>query len=1050
MQIKRLFREIIRALSLTIDFDEGHRLSHARRVAVLAYRIARFMDRPNSGMLYYAGLLHDIGAMGLPAHITKYGPGMSIDPEARLHPGKGEMIIAPLAPLRPVAAIIGNHHEYYDGSGFSKGLKGDDISVETSIITMADLLEIELSTCKDSFEDMCDRIVALATRFSGTKCRPDVVEGLLSLHRSEPGLISSLFDEESLRQQVCSFDYSPPAVEEMSRIEMLNQLLWIFARIIDAKHSNTMGHSIRVTYYAYHIAKALSRDRINLWDVLWAGLLHDVGKVGVPRNLLDRPGPLTEQELSTVKRHSLDSMEIISSITDLAYLAYPAALHHERYDGLGYPFGKSGEDIPLLSRILMYANTYDALTSKRPYQKRLTHESAINLIKGGIGLQFDPNIADEAMEVLQKYGSNSMDLPESMSDFNDLFDINLLEMEDMEVEDFRKRGKVVESDHGILLVEVDQWNVATVSGDFTIVKGRECLARYLDGWCPDNFLDTIKDEERHRLAGIAGKLGAGETYTQFFFTKNGKYLEIILVNRGTSFDVFYRTAEHRLHSLKQTVLFFRNFMSSSEAVFFTDPDGIIFDVNQRFLDLYGYEMDEVVGKDPRTLIALHYGSEVHSKAWEHFRERRIDSWRGEVVTKKKDGADVIVSIAIDSIRDSSGRLTGFVGHALDISSRKRAQEELLKKDRQLEVKNAELERLNQLKNDLMAITSHDLKSPLSSMVNNAVLAKERLREGKVEKLERYLDSIAESGHMMARFIAEMLDLEKIDSGNFELNPGKVHLEEILRTCIDSNNPAALCKGVKIVADIQPDVHPVVADTTRMEQVFNNLLSNAVKFSGEGSTIEVSYSVENGGNAVVKICDQGPGIPEEDLETVFNRHYQVKKNRRAVGRSMGTGLGLYIVATIMELHQGSVRVENRTAGGCCFTVELPCGTTHEAVDYVVMIFDPARTIVKYLKGPLASKQVKSVVAGNIYEARRIYNYRWPGMIFVHYDSIGPEGLEFLRSTQSGERNRPIIACIRDTEAGETEDPLFSRIFVAPVLNTEVCEFLEEMLLDKARV
>lgn len=1049
MHSKRLFKEIIRALSLTIDFDEGQRLNHAWRVALLAYNTAKFMKLPESEMLYYAGLLHDIGAIGLAPHINQHGPGMNIDPEARLHPGKGKLIIKSLEPLWPLLNIISNHHEYYDGSGFPDGIKGDDITIEASILTLVDLLEIDLSAYEEPADIKNDQVIIMAKKYSGTLCRPDVVSAFISLLGNEPDLIKSLWNEVSLRQQVYEFDYSPPGVEKISRIEMMTQLLWIFARIIDAKHSNTMGHSIRVTYYAYHIAKLLPGDSINRWDVIWAGLLHDVGKVGVPRDLLERKGSLTEKELLIIKKHAHDSIEIISSITDLAYLSYPAASHHERYDGLGYPFGKSGENIPLLGRILMYANSYDALTSNRSHRKSLSHEGTINMIKGGVGLQFDPNIADVALEVLQKHGNHSMALPETINDFYDLFDISLTDAEILQNKDTLGKSRIVDSGHGILLIEANQWSHAVVSKDFTMLNLENTFVKLMDGLQPSNFIDCINKDERKKLVRAAEDLGLNEYFTQFFFTINNKYIEIFLINRDESYDVFCRTAEHRLNSLKQITLFFKNFLTSSDAVFFTDPDGIIFDVNETFLNLYGFKIEEVLDKDPRALISLRIGQGPHTKMWEYFNEQKISSWNGELVTRKKNGENVVVSFTIDSIRDSSGRLTGYVGHALDITDRKRAQEELLKKDRQMEVKNAELERLNQLKNDLMAITSHDLKSPLSTMVSYALLAKEKLDEGKVKKLEKYLDCIAESGYMMGQFISEMLDLEKIDSGNFELNYSKVYLDEVLLTCIDSNRPTALRKGINIVAHIQKNTTPVSADIIRMEQVFHNLLSNAVKFSPEGSTIEVYYTIEKREKALIKICDQGPGIPEDDLEAIFERYYQIKKDGLGVKRSMGTGLGLYIVATILALHEGNVQAKNRKEGGSLFSVELPCSVKgHEFNGFMAMILDPPGVIMESLKAPLSHKGIESVVVSNIYEAKRIYNYEKPNLIFANYESLGKEEIKFLKSTLKGAEKSPVITAICGTHA-EVKDALFSRTFLSPVLHTEVCEFLEEVLIEKSK-
>ena len=188
---------------------------------------------------------------------------------------------------------------------------------------------------------------------------------------------------------------------------------------------------------------------------------------------------------------------------------------------------------------------------------------------------------------------------------------------------------------------------------------------------------------------------------------------------------------------------------------------------------------------------------------------------------------------------------------------------------------------------------------------------------------------------------------------------------------------------------------------------------------------------------------------EDLKAIFERYYQIKKEGRAIKRSMGTGLGLYIVATILTLHEGSVQAKNREEGGALFSVELPCSVKgHKVNGLMAMILDPAGVIMESLKAPLSHKCVESVVVSNVYEAKRIYNYEKPNLIFAHYDSLGKEEIKFLKSTLKENGKSPVITAISDTHT-EVEGALFSRTFLSPVLHAEVCEFLEEMLIEKGK-
>jgi HD-GYP domain-containing protein (c-di-GMP phosphodiesterase class II) len=123
------------------------------------------------------------------------------------------------------------------------------------------------------------------------------------------------------------------------------------------------------------------------------GLLHDIGKIALEESILNKPAKLTEQEWEEVKQHPSIGYRILSSSYDMLELAELVLLHHERWDGGGYPKGMKGEDIPLLTRIITIADSYDAMTSERPYRKPLTEEEATIEIKNNAGIQFDPYVA---------------------------------------------------------------------------------------------------------------------------------------------------------------------------------------------------------------------------------------------------------------------------------------------------------------------------------------------------------------------------------------------------------------------------------------------------------------------------------------------------------------------------------------------------------------------------------------------------------------------------------------------------------------------------------
>ena len=166
------------------------------------------------------------------------------------------------------------------------------------------------------------------------------------------------------------------------------------AEAIDAKDTYTNGHSSRVATYSREIAKRFGYDDEKQRLIFMMGLLHDVGKIGVPDAVINKPAKLTEDEFDLIKNHPVMGARILKSITEMPELAIGARWHHERYGGGGYPDGIHGEDIPEQARIIAVADAYDAMTSRRSYRDPLPQEVVREEIIKGKGTQFDPVFAD--------------------------------------------------------------------------------------------------------------------------------------------------------------------------------------------------------------------------------------------------------------------------------------------------------------------------------------------------------------------------------------------------------------------------------------------------------------------------------------------------------------------------------------------------------------------------------------------------------------------------------------------------------------------------------
>ncbi len=178
------------------------------------------------------------------------------------------------------------------------------------------------------------------------------------------------------------------------------KMIRALVRTIDAKDRYTNGHSLRVADYAAKIAEKMGKSPEEQKQIYYAGLLHDVGKIRVPEDIINKPGKLTNEEFEQIKIHPVTGYHILKDIYEDKSMALAAKFHHERYDGNGYPSGLSGENIPEIARIIGVADTYDAMASNRSYRRALPQEKVREEIVKGMGTQFDPAVASIVLQMI--------------------------------------------------------------------------------------------------------------------------------------------------------------------------------------------------------------------------------------------------------------------------------------------------------------------------------------------------------------------------------------------------------------------------------------------------------------------------------------------------------------------------------------------------------------------------------------------------------------------------------------------------------------------------
>lgn len=181
---------------------------------------------------------------------------------------------------------------------------------------------------------------------------------------------------------------------------MFEQTAEALANAIDAKDKYTRGHSARVAVISRQIAEKAGLPEELCGQVYYSALLHDVGKIGIRDEILNKEGKLTEEEFNEVKKHPEYGNQILSGIKQSPYLCQGAHYHHERFDGTGYPDGLSGEDIPVIARIISVADAYDAMTSSRSYRDPISDEKVKEEFRKGTGTQFDPRFAEIMLKLI--------------------------------------------------------------------------------------------------------------------------------------------------------------------------------------------------------------------------------------------------------------------------------------------------------------------------------------------------------------------------------------------------------------------------------------------------------------------------------------------------------------------------------------------------------------------------------------------------------------------------------------------------------------------------
>lgn len=439
--------EVVSAMSYALDITEGQPEGHAVRTCMIGMRIAReiYLSPKQRSALFYALLLKDLGCSSNASKLCRLmgsddreakcdlkttnwtattgrigyllrhagrGPGTHTGLLGRigqfmrvarrgaesarelmeLRCDRGASIARLLLMPEETAAAIRSLDEHWDGRGHPAGLSGEDIPMLARIAGLAQTVEVFYR------RDGLDGAMDMARSRAGTWFDPELVKALWStrnhwtfwdrLHTTD--LVTEARSIEPEERVL-------PATEEH-----LDCIAAGFSQVVDAKSPWTFRHSEGVASVAVGMAEVLGYSPAEVRKIRRAGLLHDIGKLGISNLILDKPGKLDAMEMGRMRLHPFYTREILSRVSGFKEIAELAAAHHERLDGKGYDRGVPGEQLSREARILTVADMFEALASRRPYRQDLTEEEVMDILMKNVGTALDPACVEALKVWLEK------------------------------------------------------------------------------------------------------------------------------------------------------------------------------------------------------------------------------------------------------------------------------------------------------------------------------------------------------------------------------------------------------------------------------------------------------------------------------------------------------------------------------------------------------------------------------------------------------------------------------------------------------------------------
>ena len=387
------FLDLVLSISEATDLVDRELNSHNKRVAFTSLGIADNLGLSNNFKynLIIAGLLHDIGSFSLKERretlIYDYQPKHSTNN----HSYKGYILLKDFYPLTEIAPIIRYHHHYW--KDIENLELSETIKLSTQIIQIADRLDVLIDKNKEVLGQV-DDICRIIKKDSRVKYRSDIAKEIINSKNKEYFWLDAVSQPE-ISTFMDKLGYLPLDFE----LDNIGIFANMFSHIVDFRSPFTATHSSGVTAVAEFLSRIMGFSDNEVFTMRIAGYLHDLGKLAVPVEILDKSASLDTDEFRIVRSHTYHTYRILENITNLETINSWAAFHHETLDGNGYPFHLKEGELSLGARIMAIADIFTAITEDRPYRKGMNKKDSFNILNDmAKNNKIDPHIVAEAKE----------------------------------------------------------------------------------------------------------------------------------------------------------------------------------------------------------------------------------------------------------------------------------------------------------------------------------------------------------------------------------------------------------------------------------------------------------------------------------------------------------------------------------------------------------------------------------------------------------------------------------------------------------------------------